>query len=162
MSTGKKQAITLIVCGSRPSPFLRAVDDTNYAVNYIFNNSGDFSIEHPDPSKRLSYHLELFNLLEKKVQEYKLLNDILKNLANKFDSFNPLKVPPVINMLGRYASHFENRVDQHAFYMQLASIFHLNQKSIFPLFKNPPQITVEIAYTRDGKQGQASKCRTNM
>ena len=63
MFSTKKHAITLIACGSRPSPFLKAVDDTNYAVNYIFNNSGDFSIEHPDPSKRLSYHLELFDLL---------------------------------------------------------------------------------------------------
>ena len=91
MFSAKKHAITLIVCGSRPSPFLKAVDDTNYAVSYIFNNSGDFSIEHPDPSKRLSYHLELFTLLEKKVQEYKPLSDILKVLSSAFDSFNPFK-----------------------------------------------------------------------
>ncbi len=148
MFSAKKHAITLVVCGSRPSPFLKAVDDTNYAVNYIFNNSGDFSIEHPDPSKHLSYHLELFNLLEKKVQEYKPLSDILKVLANTFDSFNPLKLPPVINMLGRYASHFENRADQHSFYMQLASIFHLNQRAIYPLFKSVPPITVEDAKAR--------------
>ncbi|MBN2152351.1 MAG: hypothetical protein JW839_12945 [Candidatus Lokiarchaeota archaeon] len=98
---------------------------------------------HPDPSKRLSYHLELFNLLEKKVQEYKPLSDILKVLASAFDSFNPLKLPPIINMLGRYASHFENRADQHLFYMQLASIFHLNQMSIYPLFKDVPPVVVE-------------------
>nr|MDO8083812.1 hypothetical protein [Candidatus Sigynarchaeum springense]MDO8119537.1 hypothetical protein [Candidatus Sigynarchaeota archaeon] len=148
MFSAKKHAITLIVCGSRPSPFLKAVDDTNYAVNYIFNNSGDFSIDHPDPSKRLSYHLELFYLLEKKVQEYKPLSDILKVLAGTFDSYNPFKLPPVINMLGRYASHFENRTDQHLFYTQLVSMFHLNQRVIYPLFKNVPLITVDDVKTR--------------
>ncbi|MEX2680081.1 MAG: hypothetical protein Q6373_000645 [Candidatus Sigynarchaeota archaeon] len=148
MFSVKKHAITLICCGGRPSPFLKAVDDTNYAVNYIFNNSVDFSIEHPDPSKRLSYHLELFDLLEKKVREFKALSDILKVLASTFDSYNPLRLPPVINMLGRYASHFENRTDQHSFYMQLVSMFHLNQKTIYPLFKTFPLITVECAKTR--------------
>ncbi len=148
MFSQKKHAITLIVCGSRASPFLKAVDDTNLAVNYIFNNSCDFAIDHPDPSKRLSYHHELFSLLEKKVQEYKQLSDILKLLASTFDSFNPLKMSPVINMLGRYASHFENRVDQHSFYKQLSSIFHLNQESIYPIFKSFPPITVEDDKTR--------------
>jgi hypothetical protein len=148
MFSSKKHSITLIVCGSRPSPFMKSVDDMNYAVNYIFNNSCDFTIEHPDPAKRLSYHHELFSLLEKKVQEYKQLNDILKLLASTFDSFNPMMIPPVINMLGRYASHFENRADQHSFYMQLASIFHVNQGSIYPLFKSTPPIIVDDGKSR--------------
>ncbi len=147
MLSRKKHTITLVVSGTKPSPFVKAVDDTSFAVNFIFNNSGDFSIEHPDPSKRLSYHLELFNLLEKKVQAYKPLHDILQTLASTFDSFNPLKLPPVINMLGRYASHFKDQTDQQLFYMQLVSIFNQNQHSIYPLFKDVSPITITDAKT---------------
>jgi hypothetical protein len=142
MLSRKKHTITLVVSGAKPSPFVKAVDDTSFDVNFIFNNSGDFSIEHPDPSKRLSYHLELFNLLEKKVQAYKPLHDILQTLASTFDSFNPLKLPPVINMLGRFASHFKDQTDQQLFYMQLVSIFNQNQHSIYPLFKEVHPITI--------------------
>ncbi|NMC06576.1 MAG: hypothetical protein GYA24_15270 [Candidatus Lokiarchaeota archaeon] len=123
------------------------MDDMHYSINYIFNNALDFALDHPDPARRLSYHHELFGLLEKKVQEFKQLNDILKLLAGTFDSFNPLNMPPVINMLGRYASHIVKQGSQHEFFMQLASVFHLNQGSIYPLFKSYPTILVD-----DGKK----------
>ncbi|MHA1371620.1 MAG: hypothetical protein ACTSRA_18120, partial [Promethearchaeota archaeon] len=103
---GRKPMLVILV-GMRSSPFLKALTRSVYEINYVANNLCDFHIEHQDPSKSLSFHLELFNFFETLAAEEGDSINMLNFLESSFELYNPLGVSTFRNLLAKFSAHVE-------------------------------------------------------
>nr|MDO8119685.1 hypothetical protein [Candidatus Sigynarchaeota archaeon] len=141
MSLGKRKNIAIVLCGMGLHPFVEYAESTSFEFSYAFNNACDFRVEHKDRTKFLHFHLELFNLIEYRIRQFPSMYDALVSLSAAFNSFNPLHVHPVINLLGNYSTRFTKDAGISHVWNELLHPF-FRQEQVFPLFDKEEPITI--------------------
>ncbi|MFX0064284.1 MAG: PCI domain-containing protein, partial [Candidatus Hermodarchaeota archaeon] len=132
----KNQEIAIIIVGYKISPFIEhLIEKEDIACSFVTNNSSDFQIHHPDPSKMLNCNLEFTNLIELKSKKSIDSVATFETLGQLFDFYNPLRLSTINYLISRYTTMIkEPNKDYLAAWKEITNTL-FDEEVIYPLFE---------------------------
>ncbi|MFX1250309.1 MAG: hypothetical protein ACFFCZ_01680, partial [Promethearchaeota archaeon] len=132
----KNQEIAIIIVGYKISPFIEhLIEKEDIACSFVTNNSSDFQIHHPDPSKMLNCNLEFTNLIELKSKKSIDSVATFETLGQLFDFYNPLRLSTINYLISRYTTMIkEPNKDYLAAWKEITNTL-FDEEAIYPLFE---------------------------